>query len=123
MKILIVDDNAARHQILKRHMKDHMVYSAFDFKSFQELMDSNRFDAAFLDHDLGDPDGDGRTVAMELAKMSTDVQPRRIVIQSWNFKGARDMENILRDAGYSFIVVSPFDPDGVGHMMEIVQDV
>lgn len=87
-------------------------YSAKD--AIQRLRNVARFNCAFLDHDLerGDAE-DGWVVAEYIAlHMDRGQQPLNVVIHSWNHNGARNMENILRDHGYTNVKCVQFSHEG-----------
>ena len=75
-------------------------------EAVQLLRDSERFDVAFLDHDLDgrtfveEREGTGTEVAEYIAaSMQADKRPRRIIVHSHNPAGARRMAEVLRDCG------------------------
>ena len=86
-------------------VKSARIETAFTVEdAVQLLRDSERFDIAFLDHDLDgrtfveEREGTGTEVAEYIAaSMNADERPRRVVVHSHNPAGARRMSDILRN--------------------------
>jgi CheY-like chemotaxis protein len=105
MKILILDDDLTRHYYFKQNFSHHeltMVVTAYE--TILKLQEE-RFDALFLDHDLGgnafvDSFGDeqtGYTVAKWLVS-NPERKPERIYIHSLNSVGARNIKALLPES-------------------------
>lgn len=114
MKILFLDDDETRHQTFRRKSIGHDVTYVYCVKDAIRALDSNRFDVASLDHDLGGKqlvtsDGvepTGYLVAKHIATMS-GFRPKEVIIHSYNQVGARNMKNVL-DPIYRRVHMAPF---------------
>lgn len=113
MKVLMLDDNSGRiesfHSIV--HMKGWEFQYAMDAPTCIELMQKEKYDIIFLDHDL-----DGRTyvpthepntgsevarwVASDFCNVSLDTF---FVFHTLNEKGAKYMEELIKGKGYACI--------------------
>jgi len=103
MRILILDDELARHYEFKKrligHLLTHVSTAAEAITALKEI----DFEWAFLDHDLG-----GRTMVAsgagtgwEVAKWiadNPDRKPKNVVIHSFNGPGRKNMMAALPDA-------------------------
>jgi CheY-like chemotaxis protein len=105
-RILVLDDDARRHQWFDAHLTGHdSVRSAEEAR--RALQDNPRYDLVFLDHDLAEDYAvvpavwgeDGRTVARFIAAMPEDRRPAMAHIHSSNWGAAIEMESILDAAG------------------------
>jgi CheY-like chemotaxis protein len=106
MRILVLDDDARRHEWFDACLEGHdSVRSARDAR--RALQDNPRYDLVFLDHDLAEDytivppvwGEDGRTVARFIAAMPEDRRPVRAHIHSSNWGAAAEMEATLTAAG------------------------
>jgi CheY-like chemotaxis protein len=102
MKILILDDDNIRHIFFKKKFIGHDVESVYTAEAAIEALQRERYDAVFLDHDLGGhmfvdsygQEATGYTVAKWLSE-NPDRKPEQIIIHSFNNVGAKNMHNIL----------------------------
>lgn len=121
MRILILDDQKARHDRFAIRLQDQEVTHAYLFSEFTAALNGPPFDVVYLDHDLGDAinqeryptmygsrDYDGRDAAEAIAALPVESRPRTIVIHSWNAYGASAMHVILTRAGFTDVRVEPF---------------
>ncbi len=103
MRILFLDDDQERWELFRAHADDRYVSAEVHWaRSVEEAFDllkSEPFDLATLDHDLGHPRYNGQDVARHIANMPEDRRPRTVIIHSWNPPGAMVMAMLLRDAG------------------------
>lgn len=114
MRVLILDDDEARHRSFRYCLignVDQHAYSAAE--CIQMLKDQTEpFDCCFLDHDLsyehyedleasaGCGVGTGAEVASFIAiTMPAEQRPKRIYVHSWNPYGASNMIATLKAAG------------------------
>lgn len=118
MKILILDDDDARHRRFGQWFAGYDVTHTFTYQQFIREFASGKFDYTFLDHDLNDCqyksvyhiDGDnieGYTgpcikefTGKDAARFVAENAPERaghVVIHSWNPIGAQEMAVILKD--------------------------
>jgi DNA-binding NarL/FixJ family response regulator len=122
IKILFLDDSSFRHQCFdKNHEKtrDIEISHAYDYESAVRMLSNNKFDIAYLDHDLSDADQlcnpDSETIektGSDVAKfVALELQPQLIpdliIVHSFNPVGAKNMVNILEDRGIK-AVWAPF---------------
>ncbi len=114
MKILILDDDQNRHDGFALRFPDHELTHCLRYaEGLDALTSKGPFDAAYLDHDLGDCVNDadyyeaggmycgGKTyfTGLDFAYFLRDhpsLCPRDVVIHSWNPDGAKNMEAVLR---------------------------
>lgn len=105
-RILVLDDDARRHQWFDAHLTGHHpVWSAREAR--QALEANPPYDLVFLDHDLAEDytvvpavwGEDGRTVARFIAAMPEERRPAMAHIHSSNWGAACEMEAILSAAG------------------------
>lgn len=96
MKILVLDDNDARLKAFKKHLIGHILDCVKTAKEAIQKISETKYDAIFLDHDLGDrilePSGYGTgfEVAQWLNEHSEKI-PQITIIHSFNVYGARNM--------------------------------
>jgi len=105
MKILVLDDSKERmvkfSQLLSRPGTE--IWYAYESQDAIDLLDTLKFDAVFLDHDLGggafEPSNhkSGYAVACYLEEYQ-ERQPEFIIIHSLNPIGARKMNLALPEA-------------------------
>jgi len=96
MKILILEDDGKRVSTFIELLHKHSLtitesaYAAIDY------LQEDAFDAVFLDHDLGEGNGEGRDVSQYLAGNSNNRNhAAQIVIHSWNNPAAFNMRKDL----------------------------
>ena len=117
MKILIVDDDDARHQNFASRFADRAdLYHAYGYPSAVDALDRSVFDLILLDHDLCiastescGPYGrelTGQDVARYIAELPKVWRPKQIIVHSWNAAGAKAIMRILQAAGFKPI----YDP-------------
>lgn len=132
MNLLFLDDDPVRHQFfndwladatkppslsqrllaLWRRDRDEKTTPHFQVEAvftveaaIAALRDSERFEVAFLDHDLDgrtfveEREGTGTEVAEFIAAMPPESRPRHIIVHSMNPEGARRMLDILLARG------------------------
>ncbi len=115
MRIFILEDSKERHIWFRNKLKDHDIDMVETAAEGVDLIQKNKYDRIFLDHDLGgdfmaDSDVEsncGVTVAKALAhSINKDTQT---IIHSWNPVGARKMHEILYyDGGNRDVTIAPF---------------
>jgi len=103
MKVLVLDDDHSRLAAFRRKFIGHDVTCVETASGAIESLFTNRFDAVFLDHDLGgeimvdSKEGTGYEVALWL-QANPDYAPEQIFIHSFNPVGAANMGAILPQA-------------------------
>lgn len=102
MRILILDDEAIRHELLDARWRENNelvhVWSVDD--AVAALVAGEPFDLALLDHDLGYMVPDGTDFARRLTtEVPEDRRPARVVVHSWNPDGARRMVRMCKEVG------------------------
>lgn len=91
MNILILDDRLIRHQAFERTLVGNELFHALSAPEAVELLKKHRFEAAFLDYNLGHrvpnnpPENNGLTVAIWMGN-DPDRCPSKIFIHSTNKK-------------------------------------
>jgi CheY-like chemotaxis protein len=104
MNILIVEDTDARINVFKKKLIGHFLYIAKNAKDAYALLEKEeKFDYAFLDHDLQSvyeepSDVTGYGVAKWISE-HPEKAPRHICIHSLNNIGAARMLAVLGDVG------------------------
>ena len=102
MKILILDDDMLRHYQFKQNFIGHAITDVQTVEAAIRYLKTEKFDAAFLDHDLGghsmvDSFGEeatGYTLAKWLSE-NPERKPEHIYIHSYNPVGAKNMQDLL----------------------------
>ena len=122
MRILVVDDEQARHNYFIQAYAGHQVAHAYGYYEAVDALDKGpKFDIVQLDHDLGDhrtPDHmvemygryelTGWHVAHHMAtEMSCDMRPDKVIVHSVNPDGARSIHMFLERQGFD-VVRQPF---------------
>lgn len=99
MNILIVEDNECRMGSMQRELIGHTITIARTAKEAILLLDSHKWDAISLDHDLGDQEtqGTGYEVAQWLS-VHPDKRPPSIFIHSLNPVGRMNIARCLPSA-------------------------
>jgi len=114
MKILFLDDDINRRRLFRESCKDHdlsEVETSDDAIKFLEKY--SPYDLVSLDHDLGgqvyvaSDEKSGYHVALYISQMSKDKLPKKVIIHSYNFVGAKKMFDVLRDI--VDVVYEPFN--------------
>lgn len=101
MKILILDDDWERHHAFRRKMIGHVVKHVVTSKECIEALETEEFDIAFLDHDLGgqtmvDPTrGDTGYAVAEWISKNLQKKPARVIVHSFNPVGGPKMEALI----------------------------
>lgn len=94
MKILILDDEAIRHDWFDDVMgSEHEIWHVYSFDQFvTRIQMHERFDVVSFDHDLGGR-YDGNDCAHEMLRLPVDRWPSECWVHSWNPVG---VERIMR---------------------------
>ncbi|MCK9567561.1 hypothetical protein M0R72_01265 [Candidatus Pacearchaeota archaeon] len=108
MRILFLDDNPARHDIMDAQYPLDEIIHVYDIDTYRDALEKyDHFDMISLDHDLndfehrsymGDSDLTGRDACGYLMKYLHKA-PAVIHIHSSNEEGARDMAEFLDSRG------------------------
>lgn len=130
MRVLIVEDSESRIKTFKQKLIGHELVIAMDAPSaYKALREHEKFDYAFLDHDLttvreDSNDDNGYGVAKWMAR-HPEKAPDRITIHSLNNVGAANMLRVLGDAGlkakcapFAWMHLKPGNPK-LGNSQEI----
>lgn len=110
MKILILDDDAGRHQVFDMRLPVDAVHTKTALAAW-EAIEHERFHVWFLDHDLELTDTSGRNGQFVtdafLRKGKPAHRPLVAFIHSQNAQGADNMKGDLEAAGVQ-VVLCPF---------------
>lgn len=100
MKLLILDDEAVRHDWLDRMHRGDEIWHAYTIEQFEkQLGKCDKFDVVSFDHDLG-TSADGNDCAkLMLEVLPREFWPRECWVHSWNPVGAERIMRTLRAAG------------------------
>ena len=114
MRILFLDDNPARHELMDNRYPSDEIIHAYTLDQYREALSKyDSFDVISLDHDLndftelghtsyiGDSEGTGRDACGYFMKFLHKA-PAVIHIHSSNGDGARDMMDFLRSHNVSY---------------------
>jgi len=96
MKILILDDDIERWDVVTERLKDSVdeIKWVFTAGDCIDLLCNESWDVLFLDHDLGDDNETGYDVACWL-EARPSKQPKKIYIHSLNPMGASRMRQAI----------------------------
>lgn len=122
MNIFLLEDDETRIRRFKTAAAnfDHTITVAVDFEEAKKLYQSGMYDYLFLDHDLGQKqyvDSSEQNTGAEFCRWLRDNKHSEpfsgTVIHSFNVDGAKIMQLILLDAGWtrSRVVRKPFGDD------------
>lgn len=116
LRVLVVDDDKNRQAGFQRMLASSGRQSAHAFtsKEARAMMQAEKFDVAFLDHDLGEfvtvggrkQEITGKNVVEFLISLPVEQRPNRVVVHSTNPPGADTMVEMLQEAGVSVRKVS-----------------
>ena len=97
MRILVVDDDAGRHQDFVRNNADCTIVSAYTSNEGITLFDSGEYDYISLDHDLGnDEDIIPMVKHMGQTFMDGKKKPTAVFMHSMNPVGAENAISHIR---------------------------
>ena len=105
MKILIVEDDMERVRKFKEMFSEYYITHVVDAISGIDFVKKQKFDAIFLDHDLGnkvfvksEDHNTGYQVAKVIPLSINKTTP--VVVHSWNPAGADNILKLLPNAVY-----------------------
>ena len=103
MKTLVLDDNPWRHKYFDDRLDGEIVH-VYSYSDAIGALNTQNFDAIYLDHDLGDFHNPDKHAGKELTgydvcrwMVDNDIDCPNIVVHSANPVGARAMVDFLRD--------------------------
>lgn len=101
MKILILDDDQIRHDFFNRALFGENITNVYTADQCIDVLRNEKFDIAFLDHDLGGQVmvGSGPKTGYQVAcflEMTPHLKPPRVIIHSLNPSGARNMQVAIK---------------------------
>lgn len=109
MNIFFLDDMDSRQTAFKGRIEPHVsLYQAWAVWDAKSLLSCDRlYDAAFLDHDLGnrtfvstdDEEYSGNVIAKHIVAMPAERRPPLVILHSLNDAAARTMQATLRPTG------------------------
>lgn len=95
LKVLVLEDEAYRRELIEPLLKGHKVYWVKDATRAIKLIDLIKFNLILLDYDLANRTN-GSTVASRLASQDCLNQNTKIVIHSINPSGIEKMMRLLK---------------------------
>lgn len=108
MRILVLDDEPARHALFAAAWKGNDIVHAWTAGEAEKALDGKRFDLVTLDHDLGPASrGNGMRVARHIVQMSEEKRPPHVLVHSSNPPGAEAMVDTLQRAGIDAARIDP----------------
>lgn len=100
LRVLILDDERARHDAFDRQYAGAEVWHAYDGKQFQSAWAKvPRFDVVSFDHDLGYSETGVEVAQWMVARMTESTRPHLCVVHGWNPDGAKAIARLLVAAG------------------------
>lgn len=115
MRILVLDDEPARHTLFRQVFRGHEVAEATSAEqAIAFLRIAVAYDIVSLDHDLGMNAGNGMIVARHIASMPGRIRPRQVLVHSANPVGAQTMLDTLQRAGIDAQRVDPLKMACIG---------
>lgn len=127
MRILILDDELARHEGFKKRLQGHtLTHATTAADAIKALNEQEPYDQVYLDHDLGtepmahealpvpqsafgavEPqptaatpvEQNGMQVVDHICQMPESKRPNSVIVHSGNLPRAKEMHLRLRDAG------------------------
>jgi CheY-like chemotaxis protein len=118
MRVLILDDNELRHEVMGKKLRPKCA-KLVQVRTCDEAckaMEDMDFDVMYLDHNLGDfmrvasgcVERTGVDVVRYILQHLGEARlPRMVVITSWNVEGAQRMRTLLRAANIE-VKIEPF---------------
>lgn len=98
-KVLVVDDDITRLDRMKATIlksEDMEVYYAATTQMAQDFLKWQKWDIVFLDHDLGEQDGSGYTIAQAVIDSPRFGPPYQVIVHSMNPVGAENIMKLLK---------------------------
>ncbi len=114
MKILVLDDVSARHDVFGDRWAEHDVTHVFTYEEAIAALDREQFARLSLDHDLRlalpvEGERTGFDVALHLVeKVPRERWPKQVLLHSHNALGRRAMAELLTAAGGMVVLEQPF---------------
>lgn len=127
MKILILEDNESRIKLFKDKLghAELELYVAETADKAIDMIDNNKFEVVFLDHDLGGKvyvdsgeHNTGHTVAKHVAELELSMP---VIIHSFNTVGATNMYKYLTEHGHKGTVV--YFPFGCENFLQVLKEI
>ena len=101
MRVLILEDDSFRITTFIEKFCDHDLVITEKSKDAINHIDTEVFDYIFLDHDLGDYNGNGYDVALHLNNNPQNPNNKAtIIIHSWNRPAVDSMLGLLYNARF-----------------------
>lgn len=129
MNILILDDDKFRHEYFAKKYLGDKIFHAYKYSEFLNFLNQDVvFDLIHLDHDLDHLVSDcdtfldgcgnvqffnGTHAALKICELSDDMLPKKVIIQSVNPAGAKNMMSDLKARGVP-VIHQPFGASFVG---------
>lgn len=115
MKILFLDDDETRHEFFEKWAseKGHEVHHRHDAQACVDKLEAQKWDAVFLDCDLGDIHEEGYVSGEHVANwlyLHPDRVPPLVVVHSWNTEGAARMMDSIWGNTNKDVHWCPFGP-------------
>lgn len=100
MRILVLDDEPARHELFKAAWGKHDITHVWTASEAIRALRETTFELVTLDHDLGPAShGNGLRVARHIAQMPGALRTMQVCVHSANPVGSAAMLDTLRRAG------------------------
>jgi hypothetical protein len=100
VKILFFDDERWRHDLFDVRNREHDVFHAYTVRQFKAQIRDHVFDLISFDYDVDDDRREcGLDAVNALLALPPPYWPVRVVVHSWNSRGAGEMIARLREFG------------------------
>jgi len=91
--VLIFEDSNERIKHFKKALMNHTCKYAKDFNQAINILSAEKFDIAFLDHDIKGSDKDGTTLVKWIVDNNLNLP---IIYHSFNPVAVRNMQSIIK---------------------------
>jgi CheY-like chemotaxis protein len=112
MRIMVLDDSLARHEIFKKRLAGHDVtHVTTRDEAIKALNEQPQYDVAYLDHSLGETEAplnpgvtpdqlpSGMHVVDHIKTLPSEKRPKTCIVHSCDYHPSHEMVLRLRDAG------------------------
>lgn len=101
MRILFFDDERWRHDLFESRSRGHIVHHAYTVRQFKGQLAGYIFNVISFDYDVCDKKSETGMDAVEaLIAHPADRWPGKVIVHSWNSRGAGELMSRLREAGF-----------------------
>ena len=100
VKILFFDDERWRHDLFEPRERGNEIHHAYTVRQFKHAISRHVFDMISFDYDITDDKSETGMDAVNALLATPGLRwPNRVVVHSWNSRGAGEMVARFREAG------------------------